>query len=433
MFFSPFSLSLSVVRKMVGPCRRYPISLFLLLTVAALTLATSCSRKKEGSSSDLTQNTEILPLDPPRRSYWPTNDWRSTTPKQVGMSKEGISSLDQYLFQTTGTEEERKGIRTDGVVVIKNGYIVYERYSRDFTKDSLHNTWSVSKSVCSTLVGIAEKEGLLNIDDKAYRYFPSLNAPEKKAMKIRHILNMSSGIVWGESYETSPLKSDVIAMLYTRGRKDMAMFTAKSKMRALPGTYVYYSSGDTNLLSAILRSAVEKNAKENEKEPSTEWENYPWNKLFDIIGIKNATWERDSSGNFVASSYLYLTPRDLAKLGFLYLNNGQWKGKEILTPDWIQFTRTPAPAYQRTPHYKGIEEDNMTAHWYVNTGVPSADIPPTWKNASSDVFAALGHWGQSMFVIPSLDMIVVRFADDRDGSFSRDRFLELLQKAIEEN
>lgn len=386
---------------------------------------------------------EIIPLRPPPREYWPTESWRlaktqstasavaSATASQskAALNLEALANLESYLFTLVGTEEERRGVRTNALLIVKDGYLVYEKYGRGYGRESLHPTWSISKSFVNALVGIAQRQRIIDIDKSAARYYAALNSLEKREITVRHLLNMSSGIAWTEGYEYSPLKSSVIAMLYTRGRSDMAAFTAAQAMRSQPGSYLYYSSGDTNLLMAVLASAVQKSGQLIEQpleQPAEQFEYFVWESLFRPIGMRRVVWERDGAGNFVASSYLYTTARDLARFGYLYLNNGRWEERIILEEDWINFTRTPAPAYLLTPKYEGLESRNIGAHWHLNTGVAAAGISQPWPAAPADTFAALGHWGQSLWILPSLDAVVVRFADDRDASFDQNRFLELV-------
>lgn len=321
------------------------------ILIPCLLLALTCSEERQ----DVPEDVRLAPITAPTRAYWPTTAWRTASPESQGIDPDFLARADEYAFQRTGNEEDRAGIRTDGVVIVRNGYIVYERYARDYTAETPHLTWSVSKSFVNALFGIASEQGLLDIDEPAAKYFPALDKPDRRSMTIRNILNMSSGISWSEGYEASPLKSSVIAMLYTRGRGDMANFTAGQSMRAQPGTYVYYSSGDSNLLMGILKNAV----------PAGSYDSYAWDHLFDVIGMKGVTWERDGSGTFVGSSYIYATHRDLARFGFLYLNDGNWDGRRLFPLGWVDFTRTAAPGYRETPAYPGIEEDNYTAHWVL--------------------------------------------------------------------
>ncbi len=420
----------------------YPLWGVISLSLAAIVLLSLL--RCGPSTKPPAEGRELVSLRPPPRNYWPTESWRFAKPQgkgtlprgqqeksasdrteidraaAAGMDRAGLAKLERYLFDRQGAEEERKGIRTNALLIVRNGYLVYEKYASGYNKESLHPTWSITKSFVNALFGIAQRENIIDIDKKAYLYYPALNIFEKREITIRHLLNMSSGIAWNEGYEYSPLKSNVIAMLYTRGRSDMAAFIAAQNMRSQPGNYVYYSSGDSNLLMGILKNAL----------PADQHENFPWTKLFEPIGMRRVVWERDQSGNFVGSSYLYTTARDMARFGFLYLNNGKWDGKTILDEDWINFTRRPAPGYALTPQYEGLAAYNLSAHWYTNSGIPAANIEMPWPAAPADTLAALGHWGQSLWLIPSFDAVVVRFADDRDSTFDRNEFLQLISASM---
>ncbi len=364
---------------------------------------------------------EVSSLPLRQKPEWPTDGWKETKPETVGVSGDKLKLVDEYAFQRTGDDTDRKGRRTDAVVIIRNGKIIYERYARNFDKDKLHLTWSVSKSILQAMYGIAIKNDVLKLDDPGYYHFDTLGKDEAhKKITIRHLLNMSSGLDAEEGYESGPLKSSVIAMLYTRGRKDMGTYCSGLPLRAEPGTQVYYSSCDTNILSAILKNVYGKD----------EYNDLPFKQLFAPLGIKNATFEQDASGTFVGSSYLYLTARDLAKIGYLYLNDGVWEGNRLLPESWVNFTMTPSPAYKTTSYYEDLPKDNYTSHWYANTGIPERGVPEAWPDAPKDTFAALGHWGQSMYVIPSLDMIIVRYGDDREKMFIKNDFLKLIKESV---
>jgi CubicO group peptidase (beta-lactamase class C family) len=336
------------------------------------------------------------------------------------MSSEGLKKVEEYAFELTGKEEERKGIRSDGLVIIRNGQLVYEKYGRTFTKDTPHLIWSVTKSIVNTLYGIAEKKGQISLDQPASQYIPSLNNPIHKDILLRDFMTMTSGLDANEGYESSPIFSTVVAMLYTRGRKDMGEMASSLGIRAPRSTYVYYSSLDTNVLMLALKNALGKET----------YDAYPWKELFDPLGMKNVTFERDMSGTFVGSSYLYMTPRDLAKVGYLYYHDGVWNGKRLLPEGWVEFTRTPPKGYTTTPYYKGLEETTYTAQWYSNQGVPEVGIPKALPDVPEDAFYGSGHWGQFLIVVPSQNLVVVRVGDDREKIFSRNQMMKLILEAI---
>ena len=144
---------------------------------------------------------------------------------------------------------------------------------------------------------------------------------------------------------------------------------------------------------------------------------YPWDALFKPLGIHNATWETDADETFVASSYAYLTARDLARVGLLMARDGRWGDEQLLPKDWVAFNRQPFDKYTA-----GQDEAVPGGQWWLNQGAPRP-----WPDAPVDTFAALGHWGQALYVMPDEHLVIVRYGDDRDGSY---RHNELLKRAM---
>jgi CubicO group peptidase (beta-lactamase class C family) len=321
-----------------------------------------------------------------------------------------LDALEHYAFAPRD-DETRAGIRTDALLVIGKGEILYERYAGPTTADTAHLTWSISKSVLATLLGVAFGEGRFQLDDAVAKFYPPFGVHPD--IKMRHLLNWTSGLDWQEDYEYAPLNSSVIAMLYTRGRGDMAGFTAAHKHHASPGSAYRYSSGDSNVLSVALKAMV----------GAQTYPDYPWTALFDPLGIRSAVWETDGSGTFVASSYVYMTARDLARIGLLMQRGGRWRQGRLLPRTWTEFVLTPPAAVNLQP---GGEAPG--GHWWLNRTAASGAGP--WPDAPPDSFAALGHWGQALYVIPSEGLVVVRYADDRDGSFDHNRLLKHVRAAF---
>ncbi len=396
----------------------------LALVIPALLLpGLRCAKKiaNEISEKDFNEDSGIRPVSL-KRDYWPTQDWRLKLPEQAGMNTQALKELEDYLFTLVGKDFERRGIRTDGFVIIKNGYLVYERYSRGYHKDAKHIAWSMTKSFVNALYGVAIREEYLKLSDSAYRYYPTLDRSKTRKITIKNLLEQSSGIDWEETYEVAPLTSSVVAMLYTAGRKDMAHFTASRHMEANPGELWEYSSGNTNLLMGILKNILKE-----------KYVDYPWKKIFNVIGMKNVTWERDASGTYVGSSYLYASPRDLAKFGFLYLNDGVWNQQRIFSEGWVKYSGRLIKSYYQVPgSLDRIKKKKATpsAQWWGNHTVSKKNIKLRPFSAfPHDMLIALGHWGQSIVVIPSLDVVAVRTADDRDKSYYA-TYIEKLYKVV---
>ncbi|WP_312155888.1 serine hydrolase [Pseudomonas sp.] len=335
---------------------------------------------------------------------WPVPDWQSQ-PAAIDWRP-----VDDYAFPERN-ETERSGVRSDALLIIRDGRILYERYHAPTAANTSHLTWSVSKSVLATLLGVAYGEQRFRLEDQAARFYPPLaKHPE---LRLIDLLHWASGLAWQEDYEYAPLKSSVVAMLYTRGRQDMAAYAAAMAADQAPGQRSRYSSGDSNLLAAALRGMLD----------PQQYASYPWQALFIPLGIDSAVWERDGAGTFVGSSYLYLSARDLGRIGLLMLREGRWQDRQLLPVDWVAFNRA------LFAHAQAIEgEANPGGHWWLNRPLPGH--PPPWPDAPQDVYAALGHWGQALYVLLSQKLVVVRYGDDRDGSYSHNALLERVLAAV---
>lgn len=319
-------------------------------------------------------------------------------------------AVDAYAFPPR-TAPDRSGIRTDALLIIRDGRILHERYTAPTTAATAHLTWSVSKSVLATLMGVAQGEGRFQLEDPVTRFYPAMRG--HPGIRMADLLHWASGLDWQEDYEYAPLKSSVVAMLYTRGREDMAAYTAARGASASPGQRFLYSSGDSNLLAAALRGMLD----------AGQYPDYPWHALFTPLGIDSAVWERDRAGTYVGSSYLYLSARDLARIGLLMQRDGRWQGRQLLPKAWVAFNRT---AFDHAEPVPG--EANPGGHWWLNHPLAGAARP--WPSAPEDTYAALGHWGQALYVLPAQKLVIVRYADDRDGSYQHDELLKRVLAAL---
>ncbi|WP_346832464.1 serine hydrolase [Pseudomonas abietaniphila] len=335
---------------------------------------------------------------------WPDAQW-SVRPLA---SSAALKDLETYAFPPRD-EQTRNGIRTDALLIVRNGEVVYERYGGVTRAETPHLTWSVSKSILATVLGVAFTEGRFKLADPVARYYPPFSAHPD--IRIQDLLHWASGLDWQEDYEYAPLNSSVVAMLYTRGRSDMARFTAEHHVASAPGTAYRYSSGDSTVLAAALRGMV----------GATAYADYPWTALFDPLGIKSAVWETDSTGTFVGSSYAYMTARDLARIGLLMQRGGRWQDHRLLAQAWVDFNLTPFSSQTATTEAPG-------GQWWLNRAADNT--PGPWPDAPPDTFAGLGHWGQALYVIPSAGLVIVRYADDRDGTYDHNQLLKWALKAV---
>ncbi|CAF1323683.1 unnamed protein product [Rotaria sordida] len=300
-------------------------------------------------------------------------------------------------------------IRTRAIVVLYDGKLIAEKYASGFSKNSKLLGWSMTKSIINALIGILVKDNKLNIND--FAPVPEWNNPNdpRHSITLKNLLQQTSGLDFIENYQR---KSDVTQMLYQSG--DMAAFAASRTLKFKPGTHWYYTSGNTNLLSRIIRHTIGEN----------EYHSFPYRKLFSKLGMNSFIMEVDASGTFVGSSYSWGTARDWARFGLLYLNNGYYNNEQILSEEWIKQTITNANSNQHG-HY-GL-------HFWLNTEENNNSSTRRFPNVPADMFYAAGFDGQRVFIIPSKKLVVVRLGLARTPKeeFGANEFLKNVINSID--
>ena len=259
-------------------------------------------------------------------------------------------------------------------VVLHEGAIVAERYREGITADTRLLSWSMGKSFTNALVGLMAGDGLVDIH--APMDIPQWQDDNRKAITLNDLMQMQSGLEWNEDYGN---RSDVNLMLHRE--EDMGLFALSKPLMAKPGTHWYYSSGSTNIVMRYLRGKFASD---------TEFLTYIRSRLFEPLGIRNACFEPDMSGTPVGSSYLYVTARDYARFGQLYLDDGLVGPTRILPEGWVSYTATPASDSQ----------GGYGAFFWLNQNKKCPDAP-------EDMFSCQGHDGQEIYIIPSRDLVVV--------------------------
>ncbi len=331
----------------------------------------------------------------PEAVDWPTGDRMILYPPFSGIDVARIRAAGDRLFTEPDPDHL---LRTRALIIIHNCCLVYEKYGPGITKDTRLLSWSMVKGITNALVGILVGKGKLNLEDPApVAAWAGADDP-RRTITLDRLLRMSSGLEWFEAYADCPI-SDVNDMLFRKA--DMAAFAA-SKPQAAPADTVWnYSSGTGNLVQGIIRKAVGSDE---------EYWNFPRRALFDKIGMRSAVWERDASGTFVGSSYLYATARDFARFGLLCLSDGVWLGERILPEGWMKYSTTPTPA---------APQGQYGALFWLNKGDPGKPETRPYPNLPEDTYFALGYQGQTIAVVPSKKLVVVRlgmtFDDDWGG------------------
>lgn len=290
-------------------------------------------------------------------------------------------------------------IRTRAVVVLHNGNIVAEKYADDFTKDTKLIGWSMTKSITSALTGILVQQGKLQVNAPApVAEWKDVNDPRHQ-ITLKNILQQTTGLDFLEDYTKS---SDATKMLFQKAA--MGTYTASHKIKDKPGTVFYYSSGNTNLLSRIIRETVGEN----------DYHAFPYEQLFYKLGMYNTIMEPDASGTFVGSSYSYGVARDWARFGLLYLNDGVYNGERLLPEGWVKQTATPVDAAKKGQY--GYQ-------FWLNAGEKNNASNRSFPHCPTDMFYCDGYEGQFVFIIPSKNLVIVRLGLTQHDNFDADEFV----------
>lgn len=287
--------------------------------------------------------------------------------------------------------------RTRAVLVIYKDHLIAEEYSRGFSEETKVLGWSMTKSITSTVLGVMEKQGVISTTQT--NLFPEWEKDERSKISLENLLQMSSALEWEEDYSKI---SDVTRMLFLS--ENMSCLQLEKPLLGEPGTIWNYSSGTTNLLSRFIREQFDS---------QQEYLDYWYSEFIDKIGMSSMTVEMDPVGNYVGSSYAWATARDWGKFGLLYLNGGNWNGEQILDPSWVEFSATPTRG----------SNGEYGAHFWLNAGKKYPDLP-------EDLYSANGFQGQHVFIIPSRDLVIVRFGLVEHPEFDVNSFIKEILSAI---
>src|SRR6266404_7838846 len=250
-----------------------------------------------------------------REVLWPTKSWPVSNPEEQGMDSASLARL----IETVGTYKQ------DSLMIIRHGRIVAEAYYAPYVAGISHDLRSVTKSVVSTLTAIELKQGLLDsVDQPVLDLFPEkkiLRVDEnKRAMTVQTLLDMTSGIEWKEKAYTP---DETIMQMYRS--PDRTEFVLSQPMSSVPGSQFYYNSGNPYVLTALITKKTGQSAFDFVKK-----------ELFEPLGITSARWGRvDAQGVTDGEAGLFLSPHDMARIGYLYLHNGLWDGKQIIPASWV--------------------------------------------------------------------------------------------------
>lgn len=315
---------------------------------------------------------------------YPVPDWKSGTPEDHGLDS---AALDDAIAVAADLESYC-------LLVIRHGVLVSETYFGTNQPADTHPSWSIAKSYSSALVGIAIDRGeIQSLDQSVSDFIPEWKADERKNITVKHLVSMTSGLKWS-------VFQDYVSMAVFS--PDNSQFATELPSQEPPESSWIYHNGGVQMLEPLFRAATGKTLEEYA-------ELYLWSKL----GM-TATWSKDDAGHPTAYANVLATCRDHARLGYLYLHGGSWANDEQVVPAaWVSATTTPSQPYNRAYGYL----------WWLNGETPAMDaMMAPWPARMSpvappDMFAARGFGNQFIDVIPSLDMVVVRFGPDPAGQF----------------
>ena len=339
---------------------------------------------------------------------WPVPQWNIASEQSERML---TPTCQEFINYTTRS----KKFLTDGLVVIKDGSIQYEYYDSNYTANSPHVLWSISKNITATLLGIAVKEGRVSLDDYLHQYFPRSDASENyQKIKISNLLYLDTGYVWNEFYSGDVAQSPVLGILYGNNHYDVLNFALTRPIISQgPGYQWNYTTGTPVITMGVLKEVYRE-----------EYDKMPWKILFNQLGMQNVHFEQDAKGVFNGGSSAFATPREMAKLGYLYLNRGMWNGKEILSEDWIKTVLTVSPGYLSSGTViKNITDDGVYGgSFWLNKAVKPGFGKP-YPASPDDMFMGLGHFGQFLVVLPSQNMVIARTGHDNEYNSKIDLFV----------
>ena len=265
---------------------------------------------------------------PKKREYWPTSGWKTSTPEMQDMDSAKLMIADEFI--------QNRLPDAFSLLVVKNGYLVFEKYYSWGSPEKYAVVHSVTKSVTSALIGIALDKGYLkSLDQKLTEFFPEYITddldPRKKEISLKQLLTMSAGFKWND-------RGPVMRDWYTSS--NWAKFTIQLPQENNPGDVFNYNSSTSHLLSIILS-----------KSTKTSTLDFAKRNFFEPLGIQSAYWHQDPQGYYIGGFGLGLSARDLAKIGFLYLNNGYWNGQSIVSDYWVkESTAQQIPGFPAIPY-----------------------------------------------------------------------------------
>jgi CubicO group peptidase (beta-lactamase class C family) len=335
-------------------------------------------------------------------AFWPIGT-KATYETPDNIDKQKLQKVIDEAFVENDPEHPQK---TRSVIIVYKGRIIAEKYTPGFDAFTPHIGWSMGKSVTNSMFGVL-------VQKRGFDIYKPAPIPEWADTKDpRHqittdqLLRMSSGLEWEENYSKP---SSATNMLYVEA--DMGKFASMQKAEKQPDQEWYYSSGTTNILSRILKLQLSDDT----------YFQWPYRELFYKLGVTSAVFEMDASNTFVGSSYLWASPRDWARLGLLYLNDGIWEEERILPEGWAAYSANPTPKSTMLQY---------GAQFWLNAGDPIDPSNRRLPDCPRDLYMMDGYESQRVYIIPSYDMVIVRLGQTKKGDFDFNEFVSGVLSAV---
>ncbi|OYU14713.1 MAG: serine hydrolase [Alphaproteobacteria bacterium PA4] len=300
------------------------------------------------------------------------------------------------LFTDPRTAETR------AVVVLLDGKPVYERYAPGYGPGNRFISWSMAKSLTSTIIGALVADGRLELDSPApvpaWRVTPG---DPRAAITLRQLLHMSSGL---KHIEAEPVElADTNRALFSDKSGDIVAHAVAAPLESKPGTRFQYSTLTTHILDDIAVRTLAPAAKTPAQRRAA-MRRFLLDRIAGPAGMASLLCEYDPAGTLLGGSLCHASARDWASFGQMYLDGGKVAGRQVVAADWVKFVRTPAPT---NPGYGG-------QFWLNRPGYVGKDTALFADQGPVDAYAAVGHLGQYVIVVPSKRLVVVRLGKTQD-------------------
>jgi CubicO group peptidase (beta-lactamase class C family) len=342
------------------------------------------------------------------RMAFPGKEWLEVSPESQGVNSEKLNSAVQYLAENSG----KNGVKE--LVVVRNGYIIWKGKEID----KVHGVWSLTKSFTSTVLGLLVDDGNATLDTPAKNYIPGM-AETYSAVTLRHFTTMTSGYyAVGDEPRTS----------YKHGPSKTPFKPGNTPLFTPAGSkYAYWDSAMNqfgNVLTRIAGEPIEELFRRRIADPiQMDRSKWDWGDFGKVDGIV----VNGGSGN--GNRHIFISARELARFGHLFLNGGKWNGKQLISASWVsEATKNQVSASIPLGRNSGADGRGVYGYnWWAN-GI-KADGKRKWPGAPAGTYSASGYNNNDMFVIPEWEMVIVRLGlDEKEFKITDDIYSTFLQK-----